>query len=82
MVTPEEIKDWIEQGLAGCKAWVEGDGHHFEAVIIFEGFHQKSIIQQHRMVYDALGDKMKSLIHALSMKTYTPEGALGDNISI
>jgi acid stress-induced BolA-like protein IbaG/YrbA len=82
VVTPEEIQFWIEQGLKGSKVCVTGDGHHFEAVIIFDGFQEKTIIQQHRMVYDALGDKMKSLIHALSMKTYSPDGAQKANISI
>jgi acid stress-induced BolA-like protein IbaG/YrbA len=73
MVTPESICDWIEAGLPGANATVTGDGHHFEAVIIYEGFHDKSMIQQHRMVYDVLGDKMKNAIHALSMKTYAQE---------
>lgn len=70
MVTSEQIQQWIEAGLPGSSAQVTGDGHHFEAIIIYSGFENKSVIQQHRMVYDALGDKMKSLIHALSMKTY------------
>ncbi len=75
MVTSEQIKQWLEKGLVGAQVDVSGDGHHFEAVIIFEGFTGKSIIQQHRMVYDALGDRMKCDIHALSMKTYSPAQA-------
>ena len=73
MVTPEQIKQWIEAGLAGAEARVEGDGHHFEAVIVCAGFAGKTMIQQHQMVYGALGDRMKAEIHALSMKTLTPE---------
>lgn len=75
MVSPEDIKKWIEEGLQGSTATVEGDGHHFEAVIVCPDFAGKSMIQQHQMVYSALGDKMKAEIHALSMKTLTPEQA-------
>ena len=75
MVSPEDIKQWIEAGLAGSSASVEGDGHHFEAVIVCADFAGKTMIQQHQMVYGALGDKMKAEIHALSMKTLPPEQA-------
>jgi acid stress-induced BolA-like protein IbaG/YrbA len=69
MIEPEQIKHWIECGLPGANVTVTGDGHHFEAVVIYQEFQNKSIIQQHRMVYDALGDKMQGAIHALSIKT-------------
>ena len=75
MVSPDDIKQWIEAGLTGSSASVEGDGHHFEAVIVCADFVGKTMIQQHQMVYGALGDKMKAEIHALSMKTLTPEQA-------
>jgi acid stress-induced BolA-like protein IbaG/YrbA len=73
VVTPRDIKGWIEQNLADSQVEIDGDGHHFEAVIVCPGFAGKSRIQQHQMVYAALGDRMKSEIHALSMKTLTPE---------
>jgi acid stress-induced BolA-like protein IbaG/YrbA len=73
MVTPEDIKQWIEAGLDGAEVEIEGDGHHFNAVIVCPAFAGKTMIQQHQMVYGALGDKMKAEIHALSMKTLTPE---------
>ena len=73
MVTPLEIKGWIEENLAGSHVEIDGDGHHFEAVIVCPDFDGKSSIQRHQMVYGALGDKMKSEIHALSMKTLTPD---------
>ncbi len=72
MVTPEDIKGWIEQNLAGSEVEIDGDGHHFEAVIVCPDFDGKSRIQRHQMVYGALGERMKSDIHALSMKTLTP----------
>ncbi len=52
---------------------VVGDGQHFEAIIVSNEFAGKSRVQQHQVVYRALGDRMKSEIHALSMKTFTPE---------
>lgn len=72
MVMPEDIKDWIEQGLEGAKVEIDGDGRHFNAVIISPAFEGKSSVQQHQLVYGVLGDKMKSDIHALSMRTLTP----------
>ena len=73
MVTPEDIQGWIVSGLENSQVQVEGDGAHFEAVIVCPEFEGKSRIQRHQMVYGALGDKMKVEIHALSMKTLTPE---------
>ncbi len=75
MVTPEQLKDWIESGFDNANVSVEGDGHHFEAVIIAGEFEGKSRIQRHQLVYAALGDKMKAEVHALSMKTLTPSEA-------
>ncbi len=49
-----------------------GDGQHFEAVIVSDAFAGKSRIQQHQLVYAALGERMREEIHALSMKTLTP----------
>jgi acid stress-induced BolA-like protein IbaG/YrbA len=73
MVTPEQIKQYIESGLKCEHVEVAGDGHHFEAVIVSPGFRGKSKVQQHQLVYSALGDRMREDIHALSMRTLTPE---------
>lgn len=72
MVSPEDIKRWIEAGLDDAQVEIEGDGHHFNAVIVSPAFEGKSRIQQHQLVYGTLGDKMKAEIHALSMRTLTP----------
>ncbi|MGB6975893.1 MAG: BolA/IbaG family iron-sulfur metabolism protein [Gammaproteobacteria bacterium] len=72
MLKPEQVQCWIEQGLPGARATVIGDGHHFEAVIIHAEFAGKTLIQQQRIVHAALKDKMH-MIHALSMRTLTPE---------
>lgn len=74
MVTAESIEQTIKSSLPCELVKVEGDdGHHFNAVIVCTQFQGKSMIQQHQLVYRALGDRMREEIHALSMKTYTPE---------
>ncbi|MCA1324140.1 BolA family protein [Herbaspirillum sp. alder98] len=71
--TPELVKNYIVAGLACQHIEVEGDGQHFTAVIVSEAFAGKQRIQRHQLVYAALGDRMREEIHALSMKTLTPE---------
>ena len=73
MTDPDQIKTWIETGLACEHVEVRGDGHHFEAVIVSPAFSGKSRVQQHQLVYRALGDRMRAEIHALSMQTWSPE---------
>lgn len=74
MLGPENIRRYIEEKLPCDFIEVRGeDGHHFEAVIVSPAFAGKSRVQQHQLVYQALGDRMRAEIHALSMKTYTPE---------
>jgi acid stress-induced BolA-like protein IbaG/YrbA len=70
---PQDIKQLIEHGLPGASAVVDGDGHHFEAVIVAQQFAGKTMLQQHQLVYGALGEKMGVEIHALSFRTLTPE---------
>lgn len=70
---PEDIKRMIERGFPEAEVSVAGDGHHFEAVVIAKEFAGKSILQQHQMVYATLGDKMRSEIHALSLRTRAPD---------
>ncbi len=72
-MTPEQIKQFIELGLPCEHVEVSGDGQHFEAVIVSTEFRGKNKVQQHQLVYRALGDRMREEIHALSMKTLTPE---------
>lgn len=71
-MNPEEIKTIIENAMPGSIVNVEGDGTHFEAVVISSEFQGKGLVEQHQMVYKALGESMKD-IHALSLKTYAPE---------
>ena len=71
--TPEQIKGYIAAGIDCTHLVVEGDGQHFTAVIVSDAFAGKRPIQRHQIVYGALGDRMREEIHALSMKTLTPE---------
>jgi acid stress-induced BolA-like protein IbaG/YrbA len=71
--TPALVKSYIAAGLDCTHLEVEGDGQHFTAVIVSPAFAGKRPIQRHQLVYAALGDRMREEIHALSMKTLTPE---------
>lgn len=75
MVTPQQIERYIGQGLKCNQVQVTGDGQHFEALIVSEAFRGKSRVQRHQLVYAALGERMREEIHALSMRTLTPEEA-------
>ena len=71
--TPEQVRDYILAGLSCDHVAVEGDGHHFEAVIVCADFAGKRPVARHQLVYAALGDRMRAEIHALSMQTLTPD---------
>jgi len=73
MVEPASIEQSIRAGLACTHLEVRGDGAHFEAVIVSPSFAGLSRVRQHQLVYAALGDRMREEIHALSMKTYSPD---------
>lgn len=70
--TPEQIKAYIANGIACTHLEVEGDGQHFFATIVSDQFEGLRLVQRHQKVYGALGDRMKSEIHALSFKALTP----------
>ncbi len=75
MVTPNQVQGYIEKGLQCSEVRVVGDGEHFEALIVSEAFRGKSRVQRHQLVYATLGERMREEIHALSMRTLTPEEA-------
>lgn len=73
MLSAKQLESYITQHLACEYIQVLGDdGTHFETVIVSSAFEGKSMVQQHQLVYAALGDRMRAEIHALSMKTLTP----------
>ncbi len=73
--TPEGIQQLIAQGLACERLEVKGDGQHFEALVVSAAFEGRSRLERHRLVYAALGERMRSEIHALSWRTLTPAAA-------
>ncbi len=74
MISPEQVQTMIQEKLANAKVKVVGDGQHFEAIIVSPDFANKSRVKQHQIVYAALQAELASeTIHALSLKTYTPE---------
>ncbi len=77
-MTPEEVERLIETGIEDCEATVSrprnpDDDTHLAAVVVSPAFEGQSLVQQHQLVYDALGEHMTRDIHALELKTFTPE---------
>ena len=76
MPRPDEIKQRIEASIPGARADVEdysGGGDHFRATVTAAAFQGLSRIEQHRLVYEVFGNEIGGPIHALSLKTKTPE---------
>jgi acid stress-induced BolA-like protein IbaG/YrbA len=73
MVTPESIRENIEHGMKAAHVEVEGDGQHFFAVVVSDEFAGLNRVQRHQRVYQTLGERMREEIHALSIKTFTPQ---------
>ena len=68
----DDVRGFIAAGLACDHLEVDGDGQHFFATIVSPEFEGKSRVARHQRVYQALGDRMRAQVHALSMKTLTP----------
>ncbi len=69
----EQIRLLIQAGLPEAHVEVDGDGRHFSAIVVSELFSGKLMVQQHQLVYRSLGDRVGTEIHALSIRTYTPD---------
>ncbi len=70
------VQSLIQQGMPDARVEVHGpDGVHFEALVVSPAFAGKLPLARHRMVYATLGDLMGGAIHALSLRTLTPEEA-------
>jgi len=70
----DTIRQLIERGLPGAQVAVRGDdGVHFEALVVSDAFRGKLPLARHRLVYATLGDLMGGEIHALALRTLTPE---------
>jgi acid stress-induced BolA-like protein IbaG/YrbA len=72
-MTADELQNIISAGLRCEHILVNGDGRHWEALIVSPEFEGKRLIQRHQRVYATLGARMHTdEVHALSMKTFTP----------
>ena len=71
--TADEVRGFIAAALPCTHVEVEGDGRHFFATIVSAEFEGLMRVRRHQRVYMALGDRMREQIHALSMKTFSPE---------
>ena len=74
---PAEVERLIEDGIDDCEATVERargehDDDHLRATVVSPAFEGHSLVDQHQLVYDALGDAMTTEIHALELTTRTP----------
>ena len=73
-MNPDEIARLIEANLPGARAEVHTDGQgHYEAVVVAQGFEGKRTLARHQLVYATLGERVGREIHALQLKTMTPE---------
>ena len=73
-ISTDEIKALIEAGVPDSQARVSGQGDKFEAIVISPAFAGKNMVQQHQLVYGTLGNLMRdNVVHALSLRTFTPE---------
>jgi acid stress-induced BolA-like protein IbaG/YrbA len=70
--TPEDVRRWIAESLACEQLQVDGDGRHFDALVVCAAFEGRSRVQRHQLVYKALGERMREQVHALSIKALTP----------
>jgi stress-induced morphogen len=82
-ITPSQVKEQIEAGIPDSIVKITdltGGGDHYQAVVVSAQFAGKSLIQQHQLVYSTVSEAMASgAIHALALKTYTPETWQAEN---
>ena len=76
MLDPQEIQEWIAAGLPCEQLSVDGDGQHFQAVIVSREFAGLNRVQRQQRVNQVLKEHFDSgVLHALSMQCLTPEEA-------
>jgi stress-induced morphogen len=81
MPSAEDLRQRIEASIPGARAEVEdytGGGDHFRATVTAAAFAGRSRIEQHRLVYEIFGTEIGGPIHALSLKTQTPQQSTAD----
>ena len=81
VIEPEAVVAKIKESLTDAEVDIEdltGTKDHYQAKIVAEAFRDKSRIEQHRMVYGALGELMQEAIHALALETRADDEAQQD----
>lgn len=75
MVSAELVKERIKTGIPDAQIQVlTSDGDHFDVIVVSSTFTGKRLLQQHQLVKETISSEMLSgAIHALSIKTFTPE---------
>lgn len=76
LLEPVELQRIIEEGIPGSTVNVTdltGTRDHYRVDVVSEAFAGKSLVQQHQMVYRAVGPHMTQAVHALQIRTRTPE---------
>jgi acid stress-induced BolA-like protein IbaG/YrbA len=77
MINPSQVESMIKTGLPDAQIQIQdltGGGDHYQVVVISSTFEGKGLVQQHQIVYGTVQQAMSSeAIHALSLKTYTPQ---------
>lgn len=77
-----ELEERIEAEIPDAEATVtlprvhhdqQADDAHYAAVVVSPAFEGVSLVDQHKMVYDAIGDEMTQSVHAMEIETYTPD---------
>lgn len=77
VIEPSEVEAKLKEAFPDAELQVEdltGTKDHYQARVVTAAFEGKSMIQQHQLVYGALKEEMKGPIHALALKTFTPDG--------
>jgi acid stress-induced BolA-like protein IbaG/YrbA len=67
------VRDKVQQALPEAQVHVEGEGDRFDITVVSPEFEGLPRVKQHRKVYSALGDDLRGELHALTVKTFTPE---------
>ena len=77
MISPQQVEEMIKAAIPDAQVQVQdltGGGDHYQVIVVSSQFEGKGRVQQHQLVYNSVRDAMSSeAIHALALKTYTPQ---------
>ncbi|EGJ29787.1 MULTISPECIES: BolA family transcriptional regulator [Moorena] len=79
-ISTQQVEEKIKESIPDAQVKVEdlGGGNHLQATVVSSEFEGKSLVKQHQLVYGALSEELATeAIHALALKTYTPEAWAG-----